>query len=86
VLSKRSSWLAIGAFALAACGNDASPNPPAIATVDLRCPADPVSPTPLRRLTRFEYANTVRDLVGIDLDIDEMFPPDEISLFTSAAT
>jgi hypothetical protein len=36
-------------------------------------------PTPLRRLTRFEYNNTVRDLLGTNLLPAEDFPPDEVA-------
>ena len=32
--------------------------------------------TVLRRLNRFEYQNTVRDLLGIDVDFQEMLPAD----------
>lgn len=35
-------------------------------------------PTPLRRLTRFEYNSTVRDLFGTTLTPADEFPPDEI--------
>jgi hypothetical protein len=71
--------LALGV--VAACGNDpASAGAKPDTALNLLCPADPVSPTPLRRLTRFEYGNTLRDLLGMDLDANEMFPPDEISL------
>jgi mono/diheme cytochrome c family protein len=31
---------------------------------------------PLRRLNRIEYENTVRDLLGIELDLRELLPPD----------
>ncbi len=34
-------------------------------------------PTPLRRLTRFEYNNTVRDLFGTTTTPADAFPPDE---------
>lgn len=30
----------------------------------------------LRRLNRAEYANTVRDLLGVTVDLDDLFPPD----------
>ena len=30
------------------------------------CPTTAITPTPLRRLTKFEYANTVRNLLGVD--------------------
>ncbi|HEY0707128.1 MAG TPA: DUF1592 domain-containing protein, partial [Polyangia bacterium] len=39
---------------------------------------DPVA-TPLRRLTRTEYNNTVRDLLGVDLAPADNFPVDEIA-------
>jgi hypothetical protein len=31
---------------------------------------------PIRRLNRAEYENTVRDLLGVDLDLKELLPPD----------
>src|SRR4030095_5936449 len=30
----------------------------------------------LRRLNRAEYANTVRDLLGVDVDLTDLLPPD----------
>ncbi len=36
-------------------------------------------PTPLRRLTRFEYNNSVRDLFGTTATPADAFPPDEVS-------
>ena len=42
---------------------------------------DPLNPDPgrvtLRRLNRVEYRNTIRDLVGVDFDTQEAFPPDD---------
>ena len=42
---------------------------------------DPANPDPgrvtLRRLNRAEYRNTIRDLVGVDYDTNERFPPDD---------
>jgi len=42
---------------------------------------DPAHPDPgrvtLRRLNRVEYANTVRDLMGVEFRADEEFPPDD---------
>src|SRR2546430_9955396 len=35
-------------------------------------------PAPLRRLTRAEFDNTVRDLVGTDLHLGQGFPPEEL--------
>ena len=42
---------------------------------------DPKNPDPgrvtLRRLNRVEYRNTIRDLMGVDYDTNEEFPPDD---------
>ena len=42
---------------------------------------DPKNPDPgratLRRLNRVEYRNTIRDLVGVDFDTTNEFPPDD---------
>ena len=42
---------------------------------------DPTDPDPghvtLRRLNRAEYRNTIRDLMGVDYDTEENFPPDD---------
>ncbi|MFO0907435.1 MAG: DUF1592 domain-containing protein [Isosphaeraceae bacterium] len=42
---------------------------------------DPAHPDPgrvtLRRLNRIEYRNTIRDLMGIDYNTEEEFPPDD---------
>ncbi len=46
----------------------------------LTCPDEAVPPLPLRRLTRFEFANSVRDVFGMDVDVGELFPPDEVAL------
>jgi hypothetical protein len=43
--------------------------------------ADPLNPDPgrvtLRRLNRVEYQNTIRDLVGVEFDTQNEFPPDD---------
>jgi hypothetical protein len=43
--------------------------------------ANPADPDPgrvtLRRLNRVEYRNTIRDLLGIDFDTTQAFPPDD---------
>ena len=39
-----------------------------------------VGSTPLRRLTRTEYNNTIRDLLGDDTDPADAFPPDDTAL------
>lgn len=33
----------------------------------------------MRRLTRYEYRNTMRDLLGVDLDFSENLPPESLS-------
>lgn len=33
----------------------------------------------IRRLTRFEYRNSIRDLLGLDMDVTELLPKDESS-------
>jgi hypothetical protein len=42
---------------------------------------DPKNPDPgrvtVRRLNRTEYRNTIRDLMGVDYDTDQEFPPDD---------
>lgn len=42
---------------------------------------DPTNPNPgrvtIRRLNRVEYRNTVRDLIGVDFDTQNEFPPDD---------
>lgn len=44
------------------------------------CTTAEPSPSPLRRLTRAEYENTVRDLFGMpDLSIADAFPPDPVA-------
>ena len=44
-------------------------------------PVDPNNPDPgrvtLRRLNRNEYRNTIRDLLGVTIDVDEILPPDD---------
>lgn len=44
------------------------------------CAAGAVSEAPMRRLTRFEYSNTVSDVFGLTLDFDGILPRDEIAL------
>lgn len=42
-----------------------------------------VGPTPLRRLTRREYANAVADLLGIDADVSTLDPDEKLATFDS---
>jgi hypothetical protein len=43
------------------------------------CPSADIVPTALRRLTRFEYANSVRDLLGVDPEPASALPVDEVT-------
>jgi hypothetical protein len=43
------------------------------------CPTAELPRTPLRRLTRFEYANSVRHLLGVDPAPAATLPPDEVT-------
>lgn len=43
------------------------------------CKTAPVARTPLRRLTRFEYQNSVRDLLGVDPGAAQALPADEVT-------
>ncbi|HYO97752.1 MAG TPA: hypothetical protein VER33_24765 [Polyangiaceae bacterium] len=66
----------LGCFARAAsaCACAADETGTAPARQDLTCPDSILAPAPLRRLTRFEYANAARDVVsglyGIELGLD----------------
>jgi hypothetical protein len=51
----------------------------ALAEEALASAGDPGSAR-LRRLSRFEYENTVRDLFGVDFDATDAFPSDEVAL------
>ncbi len=75
--------LAIGLSAAIGCSADDANEPtaaPPLSEQELSCPDSSLSPAPLRRLTRFEFANSVRDVFGIDLPLAELFPRDELAL------
>jgi hypothetical protein len=40
---------------------------------------DPGRTEPLHRLNRVEYRNAVRDLLGLDIDVASLLPPDDVS-------
>ncbi|MES1172579.1 MAG: DUF1592 domain-containing protein, partial [Bacteroidota bacterium] len=66
-----------GATCLAACSSkDGAPTPEDSALCATRDPG----PSPARRLTRVEYARTVRDLIGPGLIDTSRLPPDEQAL------
>lgn len=71
--------LAVGAAMLAACATDA---PPSTSPAPTACASTPTPGTsPIRRLTRFEYDNTLRDLLGdVTRPAQAAFPPEEIAL------
>jgi Protein of unknown function (DUF1592)/Protein of unknown function (DUF1588)/Protein of unknown function (DUF1595)/Protein of unknown function (DUF1585)/Protein of unknown function (DUF1587) len=43
------------------------------------CKSDQIGMSPLRRLTRLEYDNSVRDLLGVDLNLAKDFSEDEMA-------
>jgi pyrimidine deaminase RibD-like protein len=43
------------------------------------CPTTAITPTPLRRLTKFEYTNSVRNLLGVDTTPVNDLPADEVT-------
>ena len=54
--------------------------------VQATCPTTAITPTPLRRLTRFEYANTVKNLLNVDVDRRRTTCPPTRSPTASATT
>ncbi len=43
------------------------------------CKSDSMTPTPLRRLTKFEYTNTVKNLLNVDPSPASALPEDEVT-------
>jgi hypothetical protein len=78
------AWLA-GTIAVAACHGDGGA-PSGGGGTDIRrnvaaaCANRDPGPSPVRRLTHFEYDNTIRDLLGDDSAPSSAFPPDETAL------
>ncbi|HVR18047.1 MAG TPA: DUF1592 domain-containing protein [Polyangiaceae bacterium] len=63
------------------CASDAAHEPAdGQKGADLSCPGEPLSPAPLRRLTRFEYQNAISDVFGNTLPMEDLFPRDEVAL------
>lgn len=54
-----------------------TPAPIATPADGAACPTLQLAPSPLRRLTRFEYRNSVRDLLGVDPSAADELPVDE---------
>src|SRR5262249_2989857 len=74
----------VGALALAACqgnlGDPPGPLPTATTPQALDCRSIQLGDSPVRRLTRTEYNNTVRDLLGDTSEPANDFVPEEVSL------
>lgn len=70
-----------GSGGFAPLGTPGAPGTPAKpgATGAPDCANAPVARTPLRRLSRFEYANSVRDLLGVDPTPANDLPVDEVT-------
>ncbi len=66
-----------GAGASAGTAGGGSVSPPGSTTQ--ACPTQGLPSTPLRRLTRFEYGNTIRDLLGADPSVAGDLPADEVT-------
>ena len=88
-MSREIGWLAsrgvLGVLALTLAPAACSSQEKALQSVpveqqDLSCSSAAIGPTPLKRLTRFEYANTLRDVFGIDVPSADLFPRDEQAL------
>src|SRR4051812_28322269 len=67
--------LAPGMLAAPGCASD--PGPGTGSKSQAACATRDPGPAPVRRLTRFEYDNTVRDLLGDGSHPSMAFPPDE---------
>jgi len=75
--------MGVAVFASLGCaGGDGAPvtEAPTVAPEDLSCPGSTLRAVPLRRLTRFEYQNAVKDVFGVDVDVKALLPRDEVSL------
>ncbi|MBC8133520.1 MAG: DUF1587 domain-containing protein, partial [Deltaproteobacteria bacterium] len=74
-----SVFLGAGLLAIAACSSSPAgkDQPPKLGPL---CETRDPGPSPLRRLTRIEYARAVRDLIGPGLLDSSGLPPDERAL------
>lgn len=68
----RSPWLLLGAFAMLACTGTDPTDAPDLSKV----PVDPSAPL-LKRLSRPQYVNSVRDLLGSDVVVPAALEPDD---------
>jgi hypothetical protein len=60
-------------------GSGGSTVPPIPTPTTASCPSTELTRTPLRRLTRFEYANSVRSILGVDATPADALPADEVT-------
>jgi hypothetical protein len=86
---RRQRWFGAGLVLFAAgCGahrSDAGMTDPTPSVACIAAGSQP-GPSPLRRLTRDEYDNTLRDLLGVDAHASSVFPPEErLSIFSNDA-
>jgi hypothetical protein len=77
----RSRW--IGVFVLLGLARCQSTEPdratgPRDGQIDFSCPVA-AAPGALRRLTRFEYAAAVEDVLGVTVESEAVLPPDEVA-------
>jgi hypothetical protein len=63
----------------AGMGGGGSVPPPLPTPTTASCPSTEVTRTPLRRLTRFEYANSVKSILGVDSAPADALPVDEVT-------
>lgn len=84
--STRPSWrtplvAVFVASSVAACTSSEPPAETSAAVTDWACSDGSIGEAPTRRLTRFEYANIVSDVFGVDdLSIELLLPRDEVAL------
>ena len=67
-------------FGLLGCAAEPADEEQPARVVEWSCADETTSASPMRRLTRFEYASTVSDVFGLELDIEHMLPRDEVAL------
>src|SRR5262245_11351905 len=84
----RKHWLIVGLLATACTGNIGDPPPPPTAEVQSPlCTGVQPGKSPIRRMTRFEYNNAVRDLLGDTSEPASEFVVEEEALgFNNQAT
>ncbi len=84
----RMHWILVAGMALAACTGRIFDAPEPVGQVgSAQCTGLQPGKSPIRRMTRFEYNNTVRDLLGDDTMPASSFAPEEEAMgFNNQAT